>query len=55
MTRFKNDGNLAMKESLRVSVGAVVLALATLAAVIFAWLNFLQRTRYDLVDDGVAG
>ena len=54
MTRFKNDGNLAMKESLRVSVGAVVLALATLAAVIFAWLNFLQRTRYDLVDDGVA-
>jgi PAS domain S-box-containing protein len=43
-----------MKESLRVSVGAVVLALATLAAVIFAWLNFLQRTRYDLVDDGVA-
>jgi PAS domain S-box-containing protein len=43
-----------MKESLRVSVGAVVLALATLAAVIFAWLNFLQRSRYDLVDDGVA-
>lgn len=43
-----------MKETLRVSVGAVVLALATLAAVIFAWLNFLQRSRYDLVDDGVA-
>jgi len=43
-----------MKESLRVSVGAVVLALATLAAVIFAWLNFLQRSRYDVVDDGVA-
>ena len=43
-----------MKESLRVSVGAVVLALATLAAVIFAWLNFVQRSRYDLVDDGVA-
>ncbi len=43
-----------MKESLRVSVGAVVLALATLAAVIFAWLNFLQRSHYDLVDDGVA-
>jgi two-component system NtrC family sensor kinase len=42
-----------MKESLRVSVGAVVLALATLAAVIFAWLNFVQRSRYDLVDDGV--
>jgi two-component system NtrC family sensor kinase len=43
-----------MKESLRVSVGAVVLALATLAAVIFAWLNFVQRSHYDLVDDGVA-
>jgi two-component system, NtrC family, sensor kinase len=43
-----------MKESLRVSVGAVVLALATLAAVVFAWLNFLQRSSYDLVDDGVA-
>jgi two-component system, NtrC family, sensor kinase len=43
-----------MKESLRVSVGAVVLALATLAAVIFAWLNFLQRSHFDLVDDGVA-
>jgi two-component system NtrC family sensor kinase len=43
-----------MKESLRVSVGAVVLALATLAAVIFAWLNFVQRSRYDLVDDGVS-
>ncbi len=44
---------MAMKENLRVRVGAVVLALATLAAVIFAWLNFLQRTRFDLVDDGV--
>ncbi len=43
-----------MKENLRVRVGAVVLALATLAAVIFAWLNFVQRSRYDVVDDGVA-
>jgi two-component system, NtrC family, sensor kinase len=43
-----------MKENLRVRVGAVVLALATLAAVIFAWLNFVQRSRYDIVDDGVA-
>jgi two-component system NtrC family sensor kinase len=32
----------------------VVLALATLAAMIFAWLNFVQRSRYDQVDDGVA-
>jgi two-component system, NtrC family, sensor kinase len=43
-----------MKENLRVRVGAVVLALATLAAMIFAWLNFVQRSRYDQVDDGVA-
>jgi two-component system NtrC family sensor kinase len=43
-----------MKENLRVRVGAVVLALATLTAIIFAWLNFVQRARYDLVDDGVA-
>ncbi|HKW32834.1 MAG TPA: ATP-binding protein [Candidatus Acidoferrum sp.] len=43
-----------MKQSLRVSLGAVVLALATLAAVIFALLNFDQRTRYEQVFDGVA-
>jgi len=42
-----------MKQNLRVSLGAVVLALATLAAVIFALLNFDQRTRYDLAYDGV--
>src|SRR5271166_512218 len=54
MRKVSTGGTLGMKESLRVSVGAVVLALATLAAVIFAWLNFLQRSHYDLVDDGVA-
>src|SRR6202795_2886696 len=43
-----------MKQNLRVSVGAVALALATLAAMIFALLNFDQRTRFELVDDGVA-
>src|SRR5215472_2608845 len=43
-----------MKQNLRVSLGAVVLALATLAAVIFALLNFDQRTRYEPVSDGVA-
>src|SRR5215472_2182137 len=42
-----------MKQSLRVSLGAVVLALATLAAVIFALLNFDQRSRYEIVTDGV--
>jgi len=43
-----------MKQNLRVSLGAVVLALATLAAVVFALLNFDQRTRYETPDDGVA-
>src|SRR6202162_2435195 len=43
-----------MKQNLRVSLGAVVLALATLAAVIFAFLNFQQRSRFELVEDGVA-
>ena len=43
-----------MKQNLRVSLGAVLLALATLAAMIFAILNFDQRARFELVDDGVA-
>src|SRR5438046_5942644 len=42
-----------MKQNLRVSLGAVVLALATLAAVMFALLNFDQRSRYEQVYDGV--
>src|SRR6202158_2409980 len=41
----------AMKQSFRVSLGAVVLALATLAAVIFAILNFDQRARFESPDD----
>jgi two-component system, NtrC family, sensor kinase len=43
-----------MKQNLRVSLGAVVLALATLTAVIFAWINFRQRETYEIPDDGVA-
>src|SRR5262249_22652594 len=43
-----------MRQKLRVRVGAVVLALATLAAIIFSWYNFVQRSRYARVDDGVA-
>src|SRR5215470_9943769 len=43
-----------MKQSFRVSLGAVVLALATLAAVIFAILNFDQRARFESPYDGVA-
>src|ERR1700745_1999933 len=43
-----------MKQSFRVSLGAVILALATLAAVIFAILNFDQRARFESPDDAVA-
>jgi two-component system, NtrC family, sensor kinase len=42
-----------MKQTLRVSLGAIVLALATLAAMVFAWLNFVQRTEFESPDDGV--
>src|SRR6202000_1559750 len=42
-----------MKQNLRVSLGAVVLALSTLPAVIYAWINFRQREVYDIPDDGV--
>ena len=43
-----------MKQNLRLSLGAVVLALATLTAVVFAWLNLLQRITFETPDDGVA-
>jgi two-component system, NtrC family, sensor kinase len=43
-----------MKQSLRVSVGAVVLALATIAAFVFGLLNFQQRRLFEYPDDGVA-
>jgi two-component system, NtrC family, sensor kinase len=42
-----------MNEHLRTRLGAVVLALATIAAVIFAGLNFQQRSRFVPPDDGV--
>jgi two-component system, NtrC family, sensor kinase len=42
-----------MNDSLRMRLGAVVLALLTIAAVVFAVLNFEQRTRYVQSDDGV--
>jgi PAS domain S-box-containing protein len=43
-----------MKQSLRASLGAVVLALVTLAAIIFAILNFQQRSLFETPDDGVS-
>ncbi len=43
-----------MNESLRMRLGAVVLAVLTLAAIVFAALNFQQRNRFTLPDDGVS-
>ena len=42
-----------MKDGLRMRLGAVALALFTVAAVVFAILNFQQRMRYPIPDDGV--
>jgi len=42
-----------MNERLRTRLGAVVLALVTVWALIFAVLNFQQRSRFVLPDDGV--
>ena len=43
-----------MKGSLWMRLGAVTLALVTLAAIIFGCLNFQQRARFDTPDDGVS-
>jgi two-component system NtrC family sensor kinase len=42
-----------MNDGLRMRLGAVLLALLTLSAVVFAVLNFQQRSRFVLPDDGV--
>ena len=42
-----------MNEQLRTRLGAVLLALLTLAAVVFAAINFQQRSRFISPDDGV--
>ncbi len=42
-----------MNEGLRIRLGAVTLALLTLAALVFAVLNFQQRSRFIVPDDGV--
>ncbi|HEX4485688.1 MAG TPA: hypothetical protein VH088_05440, partial [Terriglobales bacterium] len=44
----------SMDKSLRMRLGAVVLVLLTLAAVVFSVLNFQQRSRFIQPDDGVA-
>src|SRR6266852_3646860 len=42
-----------MRQNLRLNLGAVLLALATAAAMAFAVVNFDQRSRYESPDDGV--
>ncbi len=42
-----------MNDGLRFRLGAVSLALLTLAAVVFAVLNFQQRSRFVVPDDGI--
>ena len=42
-----------MNDGLRMRLGAVVLAFLTLAAIIFAVLNFQQSSRVVFPDDGV--
>ena len=42
-----------MNDQLRTRLGAVILALLTLAAIIFAGLNFQRRSRFALPSDGV--
>jgi two-component system NtrC family sensor kinase len=43
-----------INDNLRVRLGAAVLALTTLAAVVFGVINFQQRSRFAAPDDGVA-
>ena len=49
----KGAGVRGMMDGLRIRLGAVTLALLTLAAIIFALLNFQQSSRVVLPDDGV--
>jgi PAS domain S-box-containing protein len=42
-----------MNKSLQMRLGAVILALLTAAAIVFAVLNFQQRSRFIAPDDGV--
>jgi two-component system, NtrC family, sensor kinase len=43
-----------INDSLRIRLGAAVLALATLAAVVFGIINFEQRSAFSIPDDGVS-
>ena len=42
------------KENLRLRLGAIVLALLTIGAVVFSVINFQQRRLFEVPDDGVS-
>ncbi len=46
--------NSPINDSLRIRLGAAVLALATLAAIVFGIINFQQRAIFSTPDDGVS-
>ena len=46
--------NAPINDSLKIRVGAAVLALTTLAAIVFSIINFQQRVRFSVPDDGVS-
>ena len=43
-----------INDSLRIRLGAAILALATLAAIVFGIINFQQRAMFNTPDDGVS-
>ena len=43
-----------INDSLRIRLGAAILALATLAAIVFGVINFQQRAMFNTPDDGVS-
>jgi S1-C subfamily serine protease len=43
-----------INDSLRIRLGAAVLALTTLAAIVFGIINFQQRTIFSTPDDGAS-
>jgi len=46
--------NAPINDSLRIRLGAAILALATLAAIVFGIINFQQRTIFSAPDDGAS-
>jgi len=54
MRQLGDRVNTASRDNLRIRLGAAILALATVAAVVFGAINFQQRNRFSVPDDGVS-